>query len=186
MHKLEKWFIISGDSVRPSVRTYVTYVLQNTPIEEFNHFQAIALVSTWTWIIVRLKSCFVYYCQNRITPLMFILQDLLTSVSRQIHETAGRGRFDDVIVILPKAWLDTECVNGIDLSPPLAVTDPDFEVSGADPLFGGQQSRANVYGQCGTTSLKALKLPFPLLSSNLTTEAGKFWFYFFDPRGTGT
>ena len=34
-HKLEKWFIISGDGVRPSVRTK-----QNKPIKELNHFSS--------------------------------------------------------------------------------------------------------------------------------------------------
>ena len=40
-HKLEKWFIISGDGVRPSVHTYA-YVRtkQNKPIKELNHFSS--------------------------------------------------------------------------------------------------------------------------------------------------
>ena len=53
-YKLEKWFIISGDGVRPSVHTYVrtnvrtyehTYVTyvrtkQNKPIKELNNFSS--------------------------------------------------------------------------------------------------------------------------------------------------
>ena len=35
-HKLEKWFIISVDGVRPCIRKYV----QNTPIKELNHFSS--------------------------------------------------------------------------------------------------------------------------------------------------
>ena len=38
-HKLEKWFIISGDGVRPSLQFIRTYV-QNTPIQELNHFSS--------------------------------------------------------------------------------------------------------------------------------------------------
>ena len=52
-HKLEKWFIISGDGVRPYVRTYI----QNQPIKDETTFQASAWVGAWAWIIVRLKSC---------------------------------------------------------------------------------------------------------------------------------
>ena len=44
MYKLEKWFIISGDGVRPSVHTYAyvrTYkTKQNKPIKQLNHFSS--------------------------------------------------------------------------------------------------------------------------------------------------
>ena len=45
-HKLEKWFIISGDgvhlSVRPALCPYVMYICtkQNKLIEELNHFSS--------------------------------------------------------------------------------------------------------------------------------------------------
>ena len=35
-HKLEKWFIISDDGVYPYICKYV----QNTPINELNHFSS--------------------------------------------------------------------------------------------------------------------------------------------------
>ena len=38
-HKLEKWFIISGDGVRPSLHKYVR-TKQNKPIKMFNHFSS--------------------------------------------------------------------------------------------------------------------------------------------------
>ena len=50
---LKKWFIISGDGVRPYIRTK-----QNKPIKD-STFQASALVGAWAWIIVQLKSCFI-------------------------------------------------------------------------------------------------------------------------------
>ena len=55
-HKLEKWFIISGDSVCPYIRTYKTHRSKSSTI-----FQASALVSAWAWIIVRLKSCSLFF-----------------------------------------------------------------------------------------------------------------------------
>ena len=44
-HKLEKWFIISGDGVRPYIRTYVrvrTYVQNKTKQtdQRLNHFSS--------------------------------------------------------------------------------------------------------------------------------------------------
>ena len=51
-HKLEKWFIISGDGVRPSVQNK-THRSKSWPT-----FQASALVGARAWIIVRLKSRF--------------------------------------------------------------------------------------------------------------------------------
>ena len=55
-HKLEKWFIISGDGVR-------TYV-QNTPIKELNHFSSKCFGWYFGWIIVRLKCCIsiLFFC----------------------------------------------------------------------------------------------------------------------------
>ena len=46
----------------PYVRTYK----QNTPIKELKTlFQASALVGAWTWIIVRLKSCYLYFFRRQ-------------------------------------------------------------------------------------------------------------------------
>ena len=39
-HRLAKWVIISGDSVRPYLHTYVCTYVQNTPFKEWNHFSS--------------------------------------------------------------------------------------------------------------------------------------------------
>ena len=61
-YKLEKWFIISGNGVRPYVHTfvrpYVTYVSKKHIDQRFKPFFNHALIGAWVWIIVRLKSSY--------------------------------------------------------------------------------------------------------------------------------
>ena len=76
-HKLEKWFIISGDGVRPYISTK-----QNKPIKDKTTFQASALVAAWAWIIVRLKSC-LFFSPLLVTPFAVDPKNLPTTKIEQ-------------------------------------------------------------------------------------------------------
>ena len=66
-HKLEKWFIISGDGVRPSVRTYdVQNKTNRSKIKPL--FKLV--VDAWAWIIVRLKS-YIHYTHSYYQLVLF-------------------------------------------------------------------------------------------------------------------
>lgn len=117
---------------------------------------------------------------NEVVPRQFChralknIEALLTSTSRQLFESSG-GRFKDVTVILPRAWSNTECLNGRNVSVSTlseAFDEADFEITGSHPIFGSNRPWALQFGECGVSG-QGVKIPYHVLteSKNLSTNS---------------
>ncbi len=109
----------------------------------------------------------------------------MTSTSEDLFEAAG-GSFSDVSVILPKSWMNTECVDGVEVSNVLSVPEgfdsADFKVGGGPhPVFGPGPRAAGQFGPCGVGARDGVVIPAHVLvsSENVTEEHGKWIDYYF-------
>ena len=94
----------------------------------------------------------------------------MTETSKGFHSLTGERSFlDDVTVVLPDSWANTECaLKHVDPDTPAPMRESaDIHVTGERHPTFGSRPWTRQYGQCGQTG-QFLELPYSGLTANQT------------------